>query len=153
MRKTYIITNPETWTHKKDLGSDEWTLTNNGDDKMQVSDGYHTMDELYDHRITLWITLCRISSQFRDIYRKGDDITALAAEQDVFQIWRSKFHSDGSEYEGWFILGMGKKTGTQISYHLPLSKWEETNFADTYEAAPEWDGHTSADVLQRLNNL
>ena len=27
------------------------------------SDGYHTVDELYDHRVMLWITLCRVIGQ------------------------------------------------------------------------------------------
>jgi len=67
--------------------------------------------------------------------------------------WRSKAHHDGSAWEGWFIIGIGKDTGSQISYHLPLSRWEETSFAETLDRAPEWDGHTSDDVLQRLKNL
>ena len=36
----------------------------------------------------------------------------------------------------------------QITYHLPLSKWEETGFAETLEKAPEFDGHTPDDVLE-----
>lgn len=104
-------------------------------ENLEVSDGYHTFDELYDHRITLWITLCK--------YLK--EKTAL--------IYRSKLHSDGSSFEGWFILGLIEVPGKQITYHLPLSRWEETNFAETLDKAPEWDGHTSADVIGRLKNL
>lgn len=40
-----------------------------------------------------------------------------------------------------------------ISYHLPLSKWDECAFANEFEKAPEWDGHTSNDVLERLKQL
>jgi hypothetical protein len=106
-----------------------------------ISDGYHTFDELYEHRITLFIALCK---QFAYLELEFGPVS---------NIWRSKLHHDGSEYEGWFIMGIGKDKGTQISYHLPISKWEETKFARTLENAPEWDGHTSQDVLERLRRL
>lgn len=100
---------------------------------VEISDGYHTFDELYDHRITLYIALCR---KIRDA-----------------DVWRSKLHSDGSNYEGWFILGINKFEGNQITYHIPLERWIETDFAETLEQAPEFDGHTSQDVLERIKNL
>lgn len=100
-------------------------------------DGYHTFDELYDHRIALYIALCRV----------------LKSDADHNGIWRSKLHSDGSAFDGWFILGIGKANDKQITYHLPLSRWGETEFAETLEFAPTWDGHTSADVLSRLKTL
>ena len=99
-------------------------------------DGYHTFDELYEHRIVLFIQLCR------KIAWKGE-----------IPIWRSKLHSDGMSYDGWFILGIHKEKGGQITYHLPLEKWEETNYAETLEKAPEWDGHTSKDILERLKSI
>lgn len=95
------------------------------------SDGYHTVDELYDHRVMLWITLCRVIGQ------------GLA--------WRSWTHSDGSAIPDFFLLGLGKQQGTQMTYHLPSRHWEQTEFAETLERAPEFDGHTSADVLRRLD--
>lgn len=103
----------------------------------QVSDGYHTFDELYEHRITLFIALCRCV----DVY--VDDLI----------VWRSLQHSDGSSFEGWFILGIGVAKGFQVTYHLPIAKWDETSFAEVYDKAPEWDGHTSADVLERLKRI
>jgi hypothetical protein len=102
-------------------------------DTNKISDGYHTFGELYDHRIVNFILVCR-------------------REQKV-QVWRSKAHSDGSSWGGWFILGIGKDVGHQITYHLPESYWEQTGFAETLDKAPEWDGHTSADVLERLKQL
>lgn len=107
-----------------------------------ISDGYHTFDEIYDHRVTLWIALCRM------------------ADRGLFGIpWRSKMHSDGSSFEGQFVLGMGEDPGEQITYHLPLSRWDECGFAricelgSGYNEIPKFDGHTSADVLQRIKNL
>jgi hypothetical protein len=109
-------------------------------------DGYHTFDELYDHRITLFITVCRwFGVMAYEGCIRGTDCQA--------QAWRSKAHHDGSVWDGWFILGIGKKKGEQITYHLPLSRWDETEFAETLEKAPEWDGHTPDDVLKRLKQL
>lgn len=118
-------------------GSDAKNITIWGLKKMQVSDGYHTLDELYDHRITLYIALCRTISGYSN----------------RFVVWRSKLHHDGSSFEGWYILGIGKEKGKQMSYHLPLERWSESDFAETIEKAPEWDGHTPHDVLERLKVL
>lgn len=115
-----------------------------GAEDMECSDGYHTFGELYEHRITLFIALCKSTLAMASVV--GEVILASAA-------WRSKLHSDGSNWDGWFILGIGKEKGKQITYHLPISKWDETEFAETLEKAPEWDGHTPEDVLERLKNL
>lgn len=107
-----------------------------GDEETSVFDGYHTIEELYDHRITLFI--------------------ALARERDARftqEVWRSKINGDGSVWDGWFVMGIGRAPGDQITYHLPLSRWDETNFADTLDKAPDFDGHTSQDVLERLKKL
>ena len=107
-------------------------------EREKVSDGYHTFLDLYAHRILLWIKFChRIY-----IYSDGDH-----------PVWRSKVHSDGSSIEGWFILGMYHDSGQQITYHLPDRVWHFTSFAETLLRAPQWDGHTSNDVLKRLEKL
>jgi hypothetical protein len=98
-----------------------------------MSDGYHTFDELYEHRHALFIALCR--------------------ELKGFPIWRSRRHHDGSTYEGWFIMGIGSSPGEQITYHLPERLWSAVPFAVVLDCAPEWDGHTPEDVVQRLYAL
>ena len=100
-----------------------------GCDTNLISDGFHTFGELYEHRIVLFIALCCMVKK---------------------NVWRSRAHSDGSVLDGWFILGIGYAAGEQITYHLPMSKWAETDFAETLDKAPEYDGHTSDDVLRRL---
>src|SRR5258705_4996527 len=101
-----------------------------------ISDGYHTFGELYEHRIALWITLCRV----------------IAQHEGPYYVWRSHLHSDGTSFEGWFVLGI-TVSDKQLTYHLPDSQWESTGFARTLEIAPEYDGHTAADVLERLELL
>ncbi len=113
---------------------------------LEVSDGYHTFDELYDHRITLFVELCRAQKTI-------DMVIDPKFVRWSREVWRSKLHHDGSYYEGWFIMGINKKEGLQITYHLPMSWWETTDFAETLEKAPEFDGHSPADVLERLKKL
>jgi len=103
----------------------------------QTSDGYHTFDELYDHRITLWIALCR----------------NFCKHAMLSYPWRSRIHSDGTSFEGWFVLGYRSLPGEQITYHLPDSRWDECNFAVDLDRCPTFDGHTSADVIERLKRL
>ena len=145
--KTYIIRNVREVETMRDPGTliESFKLT--GQDDMFVSDTYHTMDELYEHRISLWIALCKLWEETRS------ESQWKTEEGRKFFSWRSKLHSDGTGYEGLFILGITLKNGQQLSYHLPESKWNEADFATTLDRAPEWDGHTPADVLDRLKNL
>ena len=114
-----------------------------GPPDMTVSDGYNTMDELYDHRIRLWITLCRAISEYNCDYCLEE-----FGEKVNHNVWKSLLRSDG-----WFILGHGKAAGHQMTYHIPEKYWDECDFAETLERAPEYDGHTSEDVLDRITNL
>jgi len=109
-------------------------------------DGYHTFTELYDHRITLYIALCK---HMHDLY--------ALENPGKYKIWRSKRHSDGELCFGTgsqYVLGIGTKPGEQITYHIPIKRWDETDFVDHYTEAPSpYDGHTSDDVIERLKNL
>jgi len=94
----------------------------------QVSDGYHTFDELYQHRVALFLALCR----------------ALGTG------WRSSFHADGGRFVGWFIVGLTLPRVGDITYHLPDDQWENAAHLHTLTFAPAWDGHTPAEVVERL---
>lgn len=107
-------------------------------DMGSVSDGYHTFDELYEHRIVLFIALCKEIN----VHEYRDSI-----------IWRSKLHSDGTPLDGFFIMGINEEPGSQITYHLPIERWEEVSFARTRDKAPEYDGHSPQNVLDRLSEL
>lgn len=110
-------------------------------ESLEVSDGYHTFDELYEHRLVLFIALCK---------KMEIDINIHAG---LTVAWRSLKHSDDTMFDGWFIMGLFQEKGSQITYHLPISKWEDCFFAQTLDKAPEWDGHTSQDVLERIKQL
>lgn len=95
-----------------------------------TSDGYHTFDELYEHRHRLFLLLMKAHSE---------------------RAWASRKHSDGTSIEGWFLAGMTLRDGHQVSYHLPDRLWGRVErLGVTTDDPPEWDGHTSDDVLKRL---
>jgi hypothetical protein len=96
----------------------------------EVSDGYHTFNELYEHRVTLFIALMKSHPELS---------------------WRANNHDDGTMFDGWFVVGMHLPTG-DIAYHLPIDKWEALDGYGiaTSNKALAWDGHTPADVVERL---
>ena len=96
----------------------------------EVSDGYHTFNELYLHRNTLFAVLC-------NTYRSD--------------AWKSMRHADGSMYDDYFIAGIQTPAG-MVTYHIELLHWDLFDVPEL-ERAPEYDGHTSADVLERLPSL
>jgi hypothetical protein len=99
-------------------------------DKGEISDGYHTFNELYEHRHILFLGMLSASRE---------------------KAWRSKLHADGTMFDGWFIAGLDTELGT-ATYHLPLRMWHLFDVIREIDKAPEWDGHTSNDVLVRLRD-
>ena len=89
-------------------------------DNGNISDGYHTFNELYEHRHALFICLANL------YFSKS---------------WKSKLHSDGTSMDGWFISGIELPSGKQISYHLPENLFNKLMIPELTKA-PEWDGHT-----------
>lgn len=115
----------------------------NGGDMGKIHDGYHSINELYEHRFANYIALCRLFDAAEHL--------ATAGEQK--SVWKTKTHFDGSTFNGWFVMGIFYTKEYMITYHLPMSKWDECGFATELERVPEFDGHTSADVLERLKLL
>ncbi|WP_212749491.1 hypothetical protein [Acinetobacter variabilis] len=95
----------------------------------QLSDGYHSFDELYAHRMNLFAVICR---------------------QNQAHAWKSKLHHDGSMHEGYFIVGVDTPAG-QFTYHYPIVNWGLFQVREL-DKAPEWDNHTADDVV-RLHSL
>jgi len=112
-------------------------------DANKINDGFHTFGELYQHRIVLFIALCKELSTNPE-YQTG---------QKSF-IWRSiKYSNNTNVEEGWFLMGIGSDEGQQITYHLPMSYWSKTDFAKIIEKPPLFDKHTSDDVVKRILDL
>lgn len=99
----------------------------------QLFDGFHTMEELYDHR-RAWTALVA---------------TGAASAGDS---WRSKAHhpDDDPMFDGgYFIVGIMLPTG-MITYHYKLTYWDDFAGVPEVMHAPKWDGATPADTVSRL---
>jgi len=95
-------------------------------DKSQISDGYHTFEELYYHRTILFSIICR---------------------QNKKMAWRSKLHADGSMFENFFIAGITTAAG-DYTYHCEIKYWELFNYIKELPNALEWDGHKPEDITR-----
>lgn len=94
----------------------------------EISDGSHTFNELYYHRMTLFSVIC---NTYKD------------------KAWKSLLHDDGTMYPNYFIVGISTKEG-QYSYHYSLEHWDNFD-VKVLEKAPKWDGHEPKDVTRLLS--
>ena len=95
-----------------------------------ISDGYHTFDELYFHRMILFSIICN---------------------QNIEKAWKSKLHADGTMYKNYFIVGIDTTKG-QYSYHYHMEYWDHFENIKEIPNAPKWDGHLPKDIT-RLKSL
>lgn len=120
------------------------------DQKELVTDGYHSFKELYDHRVVLFVTLCNKMNDFRLLIEEVSNWTDTLATD--MTPWKSKKHFDWTMWDWWFIAWVGTIPGKTLTYHLPISEWD--NFLSSeIDNAPEWDWHKSEDVLSLLKTL
>lgn len=97
----------------------------------ETSDGYHTFNELYHHRAVLFSVIVKA---FED------------------KAWKSRKHHDGTMYDGMFIVGVETPYG-QATYHYDMEPYWEMFCCKEIERAPEWDGHTPAQAIERIGKL
>lgn len=96
-------------------------------DTGNISDGYHTFDELYYHRCVLFSLICNQNNHIA---------------------WKSKKHYTGDMYDDMFIVGVNTQYG-QVTYHYNLKYWDMFNVPEL-ENAPEWDGSSPSDCIERM---
>lgn len=97
----------------------------------ETSDGYHTFNELYHHRAVLFSVVVAANSG---------------------RAWKSKLHHDGTMYEGMFIVGVDTPQG-QATYHYDVEPYWDMFWCKELERAPEWDGHTPNEAIERIGSL
>ena len=95
-----------------------------------LSDGYHTFNELYHHRALLFASICNTN---KDI------------------AWKSKQHDDGTMYDGMFIVGISTPEG-QATYHYDIDPYWDMFKVQELDKAPKFDGHTPEDAINRIFN-
>lgn len=96
-------------------------------DTGNISDGYHTFSELYDHRCLLFVWLMNIQPDAS---------------------FKTRKHKDGTQYNGWFI-GIINTPHGEISYHLPDKLWDACKVSEV-EKHDSYDDSNHNDILQRL---
>lgn len=103
-------------------------------------DNHHTMEELYEYRMLYNALLFR---EWRD----------NPPDPEVSVVVKSWKHSDGEPCfgGGWFIVVADTPAG-QISHHYKAEHWDLFDIPEV-EIPPAYDGHTPADVAQRLRAL
>jgi hypothetical protein len=96
-----------------------------------LSDGYHTFNELYHHRAILFSVICNM---FPD------------------KAWKSKLHDTGDMFEGMFIVGIETPKG-QATYHYDIDPYWDMFKVKELDRAPTWDGHAPEDAIDRISKL
>lgn len=106
------------------------SLQQEQEDMGEVSDGYHTFNELYYYRMLY-------NAAFFNLLPKE-------------WVHKSKRHHTGEECfgGGWFIVMANLPTG-QVSNHYELKDWDLFKVPEK-EIADEWDGHTPQEAADRL---
>lgn len=103
-----------------------------------ITDGFHTFGELYHHRAVLFAVVCKAFPQFA---------------------WKAKAHADGNMFPGMFIVGLSIPGIGQATYHYytqdpktGVNYWDMFSVKEL-DRAPEWDGHTPAQAIERIQLL
>lgn len=97
----------------------------------EISDGYHTFNELYHHRAVLFSVICNSNKE---------------------KAWKSKLHDTGDMYEGMFIVGIETPEG-QTTYHYDINPYWDMFKVKELPKAPKWDGHTPNEAIRRIGLL
>ena len=102
------------------------------EDMGEVSDGYHTFNQLYYQRAVLFATIVNLNKD---------------------KAWKSFKHFDGNycfDSNGeWFIVGVDTPKGS-YTYHYSKEYWNMFDCKEL-ECGKEWDGHTEEDVTRLLS--
>lgn len=102
----------------------------NIDDIGNLSDGFHTFNQLYYQRMILF---------------------AVIVNQNKAKAWKSLRHEDGELCfgGGWFIVGIDTPEGS-YTYHYE-NKYFDMFDCKILDYGKHWDGHTEKDVTRLLS--
>lgn len=102
------------------------------EDMGEVSDGYHTFNQLYHQRAVLFATI---------------------VNQNKDKAWKSWKHEDGKfcfdKGGEWFIVGIDTPEGS-YTYHYEQTYWDMFD-CEELDRGKHWDGHTEEDVTRLLS--
>lgn len=131
----------------------------------ELSDSYHTYDELYEFRKMYNAVL--FNEWAKDYFKHLQVYAGIAPDKlhqetklmlknlkPKYNVHKSWKHNDGELCfgGGWFIVSAMLPTGL-ISNHYKAEDWDLFKVPEVEKALFEFDGHTGADVLKRLKAL
>lgn len=120
----------ETEDENMDNKTAEITKAAGVDDIGDVSDGYHTFNQLYHQRAMLFATIVNSNPD---------------------KAWKTHKHEDGKECfgGGWFLVTIDTPEGS-YGYHYEDKYWDYFKCQEL-EKAKHWDGYTEDDVTRLLS--
>lgn len=140
MTKLYALLKNPFSISKIEVQEEYLKIEFSGED-IHTGDEYHSMHELYEHRMALTVALTK---QIMKHYYEG--VTCI----------RSKKHYDDTMFDGYFVVLIYEpyKIGKQITYHYKLEHWNKFEHCITQDRLTvEYDGHKSEDTIKRLMEL
>lgn len=120
----------ETEDENMDNKTAEITKAAGVDDIGDVSDGYHTFNQLYHQRAMLFATIVNSNPD---------------------KAWKTHKHEDGKDCfgGGWFLVTIDTPEGS-YGYHYEDKYWDYFKCQEL-EKAKHWDGYTEDDVTRLLS--
>ena len=99
-----------------------------------ISDTYHTFDELYHHRAILFLSLC-----LTEFHKYA---------------WKSLLHElpEDKMYPGMFVVGITTPEG-EATYHYNIDPYWSMFDVKELPRAPKYDGHTPEEAINRIYNF
>ena len=119
-----------------------------GFEENEISDGYHTFNELYEFRKMYNAAL------FNEWGKSADRLIEEEGKYSVHKSWR---HHAGelcfpNSSQRWFIVSANLPSGL-ISNHYKEKDWDLFKVPEVEKALFPFDGHTGKDVLERIKEI
>ena len=131
-------------------------LKSEGGSVKDISDTYHTFEELYEFRMLYNALLFNEWAKSYNPNLSGlhSDLVPINKVRCHYNVHKSKRHYDGELCFGGSHFKVSAKLPTgEISNHYKMEYWNLFQIPETEKALFEYDGHTSFDVIDRMKNL
>lgn len=124
---------------------------NSGFSAKEVTDGYHTFQELYDFRLMYNAALFNEWASHTSI---AEGYGQAVFSMPKYDVHKSLKHNDGELCfgGGWFIVSAKLPTGL-ISNHYKMEHWDLFKVPEVEKAKYKFDGHKGKDVLERIKDI
>lgn len=121
-----------------------------------ISDKWHTFEDLYNHRMAFNIALCNAISiidkkEVEEFQSNFGHIDFHEPRTYCYKSWKHHDNENDPMFEGSFIVVIESTQG-QISYHYQAEHWDKFKIEER-EEANKYDGHTPEDTIKRLISL